>query len=84
MEPLNPSLRNASVFLAGGASLVMLLARIFSPYYDLLPIRGAWMIKLLVTPVLCLWCGMLLHHSLRGKARTWGTAVASLLAAVML
>ena len=84
MEPLNPSLRNASVFLAGGASLVMLLARIFSPYYDLLPIRGSWMIKLLVTPVLCLWCGMLLHYSLRGKARTWGTVVASLLAAVML
>ena len=83
MEPLNPSLRNASVFLAGGASLVMLLARIFSPYYDLLPIRGSWMIRLLVLPVLCLWCGMLVHYCLRGKARSWGT-VAGLLAAVML
>ena len=84
MEPHDSSLRNASVFLAGGTSLVLVLARIISPYYDLLPIRGSWMIKLLVTPVLCLWCGMLLHYSLRGKARTWGTVVASLLAAVML
>ncbi len=84
MAPVNPSLRNASVFLAGGASLVMLLARIFSPYYDLLPIRGSWMIRLLVVPVLCFWCGMLLHYCLRGKARCWGTVVAGLLAAVML
>ena len=84
MEPHESSLRNASVFLAGGASLVMLLARIFSPYYDLLPIRGSWMIRLLVLPVLCLWCGMLVHYCLRGKARSWGTVVAGLLAAVML
>ena len=62
----------------------MLLARIFSPYYDLLPIRGSWMIRLLVLPVLCLWCGMLVHYCLRGKARSWGTVVAGLLAAVML
>lgn len=84
MAPVNPSLRNASVFLAGGTSLVMLLARIFSPYYDLLPIRGSWLIRLLVVPVLCLWCGMLVRYCLQGKARTWGTVVAGLLAAVML
>lgn len=84
MDPLDSSLRNASVFLAGSTSLVMALARIFSPYGGLLPIRGFWLVRSLVAPVLCLWCGMLVRSCLQGKARTWGTIVAGLLAAVML
>lgn len=82
MKPIDPSLRNASVLLAGGASIVPVLARIFSPI-GWLPIRGAWLASLLVIPLLCFWCGMLLHYRVGGKARVWLQAVAGLVAAYM-
>ena len=82
MKSIDPSLRNASVLLAGGACLVPVLARVFSPY-GWLPVRGAWLASLLVIPLLCFWCGMLLHYRVGGKARVWLQAVAGILAAFM-
>ena len=82
MKSIDPSLRNASVLLAGGACLVPVLARIFSPY-GWLPVRGAWLASMLVIPLLCFWCGMLLHYRVGGKARVWLQAVAGLAAAYM-
>ena len=82
MKHINSSLRNASVLLAGGACLVPVLTRIFSPF-GLLPVRGAWLASMLVIPLLCLWCGMLLHYRVGGKARLWLQAVAGLTAAFM-
>ena len=82
MKSIDPSLRNASVLLAGGACLVPVLARIFSPY-GWLPVRGAWLASMLVIPLLCFWCGMLLHYRVGGKARVWLQAVAGLVAAFM-
>lgn len=82
MKHTDPSLRNASVLLAGCACLVPILARVFYPD-SLLPIRGAWLALMLVTPLLCLWCGMLLHYRVTGKARVWFQAVAGLVAAFM-
>lgn len=40
-------------------------------------------ILLIVIPLLCLWCGMLLHYRVTGKARVWFQAVAGLVAAFM-
>ena len=82
MKSIDPSLRNASVLLAGGTCLVPVLARIFSPY-GWLPIRGAWLASMLVIPLLCFWCGMLLHYRVGGKARVWLQAAAGLVAAYM-
>ena len=82
MKHINSSLRNASVLLAGGACLVPVLARIFSPY-GWLPVRGAWLASMLVIPLLCFWCGMLLHYRVGGKARVWLQAAAGLAAAYM-
>ncbi len=82
MEPYDPSLRNASVLLAGGACLVPVIARVFYPY-GWLPVRGAWNANLLVIPVLCLWCGMLLHYRFGRKGRIWSQVVAAVIAAVM-
>jgi len=82
MKHINSSLRNASVLLAGGACLVPVLARIFSPY-GWLPVRGAWLASMLVIPLLCFWCGMLLHYRVGGKARGWLQAAAGLAAAYM-
>ena len=82
MKSIDPSIRNASVLLAGGACLVPVLARIFSPY-GWLPIRGAWLASLLVIPLLCFWCGMLLHYRVGGKSRVWLQAAAGLAAAYM-
>ena len=82
MKSIDPSIRNASVLLAGVACLVPVLARIFSPY-GWLPIRGAWLASMLVIPLLCFWCGMLLHYRVGGKARVWLQAAAGLVAAYM-
>ena len=82
MKPFDSSLRNASVILTGGACIVPTLARVFYPY-SLLPIRGAWLASMLVIPLLCLWCGMLLHYRVTGKARVWLQAVAGFVAAFM-
>ena len=82
MKSIDPSLRNASVLLAGGACLVPVLARFFSPY-GWLPVRGAWLASMLVIPLLCFWCGMLLHYRVGGKARVWLQAAAGLAAAYM-
>ena len=82
MKSIDPSLRNASVLLAGGACLVPVMARIFSPY-GWLPVRGAWLASMLVIPLLCFWCGMLLHYRVGGKSRIWLQAAAGLVAAFM-
>ena len=82
MKSIDPSLRNASVLLAGGACLVPILTRIFSPY-GWLPVRGAWLASMLVIPLLCFWCGMLLHYRVGGKSRIWLQAAAGLAAAYM-
>lgn len=82
MKSIDSSIRNASVLLAGGACLVPVLARVFSPY-GWLPVRGAWLASMLVIPLLCFWCGMLLHYRVGGKARVWLQAVAGLVAAYM-
>ena len=82
MKPFDSTLRNASVLLAGGACLVPILARVFYPY-SWLPIRGAWLASMLVIPLLCFWCGMLLHFRVGGKAQVWLQAVAGLVAAYM-
>lgn len=82
MKSIDPSLRNASVLLAGGACLVPILARVFYPY-SWLPVRGAWLASMLVIPLLCFWCGMLLHYRVGGKARVWLQAAAGLVAAFM-
>lgn len=82
MKPFDSILRNASVLLAGGACLVPILARVFYPY-SWLPIRGAWLASMLVIPLLCFWCGMLLHYRVGGKARVWLQAVAGLVAVYM-
>ena len=82
MKPFDPSLRNASVVLAGCACLVPILARVFYPY-SWLPIRGAWLASMLVIPLLCLWCGMLLHYRLGGKARVWIQVLSGLIAVYM-
>lgn len=82
MKSIDSSIRNASVLLAGGACLVPVLARIFSPY-GWLPVRGAWLASMLVIPLLCFWCGMLLHYRVGGKSRVWLQAAAGLAAAYM-
>ena len=82
MKSIDPSLRNASVLLAGGACLIPVLTRIFSPY-GWLPVRGAWLASMLVIPLLCFWCGMLLHYRAGGKARVWLQTIAGLAAAFM-
>ena len=81
---MDSSFRNATLVIAGGACLIVVIARLFSPFYDLIPVRGAWLATLLVTPLLCFWCGMLLHFSIGGKTRGWFQVLAGLLAVVML
>ena len=79
------TLRNASVVLAGCACLVPILARVFYPY-SWLPVRGAWLASMLVVPLLCLWCGMLLHYRVDrvgGKARIWMQVFCGLIATYM-
>ena len=82
MTPNDSTLRNASVVLAGCACLVPILARVFYPY-SWLPVRGAWLASLLVVPLLCLWCGMLLHYRVGGKTRIWMQVLCGLIAAYM-
>lgn len=80
MKQIDPSLRNASVVLAGCACLVPIVARVFYPY-SWLPVRGAWLASMLIVPLLCLWCGMLLHYRVGGKARLWMQVLCGLVAA---
>lgn len=82
MEQFDSTLRNASVTIAGGACIVPVLARIFNPY-GWLPVRGVWLASMPAIPLLCLWCGMLLHYRAGGKARVWLQAAAGLVAAYM-
>jgi len=83
MKPIDPTLKNASVVLAGGACLIVILTSVFSPFSGLVPVRGAWLPRLFVTPLLCLWCGMLVHYRIGGKARIWVRVLAAALAVVM-
>ena len=78
MTPIDSSLRNASVVLAGGACLVILLGRFFSPFNGLVPVRGIWMVTQLATPMLCFWCGLLVHYRV-GWPKPWLTILTGLL-----
>lgn len=83
MKPIDPTLKNASVVLAGGTCLIVVLTSVFSPFSGLVPVRGAWLPRLFVTPLLCLWCGMLVHYRIGRKARIWVRVLAAALAVVM-
>jgi hypothetical protein len=84
MKPVDPTLRNASVVLAGGVCLLAVLGRIFSPFSSecIYPIRGFWLGTLLNVPVLCMWCGMLVRYRI-GRPKAWFLALVGLVAAVL-
>lgn len=84
MKPSDLSLRNASVVLAGGACLVILFGRFFSPFNGLVPVRGIWMVTQLAVPMMCLWCGMLLRYRVGGRPSPWLLVPVGLLAAATL
>jgi hypothetical protein len=78
---MDSSLKNASVVLAGGSCLLLFLGRLFSTYSGVVPVRGFWFITLLVFPLLCLWCGMLVRHRI-GKPGPWLQIAVGMLTAV--
>lgn len=80
MKQIDPSLKYASVVLAGGAYLVLALGRFFSPFSGLVPIRGIWMVTQLSVPLLCLWCGMLVHYRI-GRPKPWLSALVGIFTA---
>lgn len=82
MKPIDPTLKNASVTLAGGACLLITLGKVFSPYSGLIPVRGFWFCSLLAVPLLCLWCGMLVRYRI-GKPKAWFLVLVGILAAVL-
>ena len=82
MKPVEPTLRNASVVIAGGVSLLLVMSRIFSPFSGIIPVRGFWLGTLLLFPLLCLWCGMLVRYRI-GRPKAWFLALVGLLAAAM-
>ena len=75
-----PTLKNASMVLAGGACILLVLTHLFSTYGGLIPIRGFWYCSLLTTSLLCLWCGMLIRSWI-GKPRDWFLVLIGLLIA---
>lgn len=75
-----PTLKNASMVLAGGACILLVLTHLFSTYVGLIPIRGFWYCSLLDTSLLCLWCGMLIRSWI-GKPRDWFLVLIGLLIA---
>ena len=85
MKPVDPTLKNASVVLAGGVCIVAVLGRILSPWSSgcIYPIRGFWLSTLLNVPLLCLWCGMLVRYRI-GRPKAWFLVLAGILAAVLL
>ena len=72
MKPVDPTLKNPSVVLAGGVCIVAVLGRILSPWSSgcIYPIRGFWLSTLLNVPLLCLWCGMLVRYRI-GRPKAW-------------
>ena len=82
MKPIDPTLKNASVTLAGGACLLIALGKVFSPFSGLVPVRGSWFCTLLAIPLLCLLCGMLVRYRI-GKPKAWFLALVGILAAVL-
>ena len=83
MKHMDPTLRNASAVLAGGVCVALVLGRLFSPFNGLVPVRGFWFTTLLAVPLLCLWCGMLVHYR-SGRFKPWLLVLVGILAAVEL
>ena len=82
MRPEDISIKNASVTLAGGVCILLVLSRLFSPFSGIVPIRGFWLSTLLLFPLLCLWCGMLVRYRI-GQPKFWFLILVGLLAAVL-
>lgn len=80
MKQIDTSLKKASVALAGGACLVLVLGRLFSSYAGIAPVPGLWLVTQLAIPMLCLWCGMLVHFRI-GQPKPWLPVLVGLLAA---
>ena len=80
---MDPSLSNASIVLAGGACIALVLNRLFSPYFGFVSVRGFWLAIQWAAPLLCLWCGMLVHYRI-GRPRLWILVPLGLLAAAAL
>ena len=80
---MDTSLRNASIVLAGGACIALVLNRLFSPYFGFVSVRGFWLAIQWAAPLLCLWCGMLVHYRI-GRPRLWILVPLGLLAAAAL
>lgn len=83
MKPEDLSLKNASVTLSGGVCLLLVMSRIFSPFSGIVPIRGSWLGTLLLFPLLCLWCGMLVRYRI-GQPKPWLLILVGLLALLLL
>ena len=82
MKPTDLTLNNASVVIAGGVCLLIVLSRVFSPFSGILPVRGFWLSTLLLFPLLCLWCGMLVRYRI-GRPKTWLQVLVGLLAVLL-
>lgn len=80
MKQIDTTLKRASVVLAGGACLVLVLGRLFSSYVGIVPVPGLWLVTQLAVPMLCLWCGMLVHDRI-GRPKPWLPVLVGLLAA---
>ena len=80
---MDTTLRNASVVLAGGACIALVLNGLFSTFSGLVPVRGFWLAIQWAVPLLCLWCGMLVHYRI-GRPRLWILVPLGLLAAAAL
>ena len=69
-KPISPTITKASVVLAGGVCLLLVIGKIFSPFSGLIPIKGFWLSTLLATTLLCFWCGMLVRSRIN-KLKAW-------------
>ena len=80
-KSIDPTIKNASIVLAGGVSILYVIGRIFSPFSGLIPVRGFWLVTLLAVPLWCFWFGMLIRSRI-GKPREWLLVVIGLLLAI--
>lgn len=69
--------KSASYVLAGGACVLAILVHFFSPD-GMVPVRGIRLLNGLVTPVMCLWLGMLIRWKV-GKPKSWILRIAGVL-----
>lgn len=80
MKQIDTPLEKASVVIAGGACWALVLGRLFSTYAGIAPVPGLWLVTQLAIPMLCLWCGMLVHDRI-GRPKPWIPILVGLLAA---